>query len=144
MQDHGFCIVDLKLFSSVFAFVWCCVPCCALQSLRGLVPKEKLCAPVHITRATYISSHYWIISISGSNAKPVKIVVVLKHTQKIRISLLAGQKGRVRKRNSTLLTRRLSVWKLPMGASDTEFDRLSGKHPAVLRSTPLGVPTVYF
>ncbi len=59
-------------------------------------------------------------------------------------TLLASQKGRVRKRNSTLLTQRLSVWKLPMGTSDTEFHRLSRKHPAVLRSIPLGVPTVHF
>ncbi len=58
--------------------------------------------------------------------------------------LLAGQKGRVRKRNSTLLTRRSSVWKLPMGASDTEFDRLSRKHPAVLISILFRVPMVHF
>ncbi len=31
-----------------------------------------------------------------------------------------------------------------MGASDTEIDRLSRKHPAVLRSIPFGVPTVHF
>ncbi len=60
------------------------------------------------------------------------------------VTVLAGQKGRVRKRNSTLLTRRSSVWKLPMGASDTKFDRLSGKHPAVLISIPFGVPMVHF
>ena len=59
-------------------------------------------------------------------------------------TLLASQKGRVRKRNSTLLTRRSSMWKLPMGGSDTEFDRLGRKHPAVLRSIPFGVPTVHF
>ncbi len=58
--------------------------------------------------------------------------------------LLASQKGRVRKRNSTLLTRRSSMWKLPMGASDTEIDRLSRKHPTVLRSILLGVPMVHF
>ncbi len=29
------------------------------------------------------------------------------------------------------------MWKLPMGGSDTKFDRLSRKHPAVLRSIPL-------
>ncbi len=54
------------------------------------------------------------------------------------ITMLASQKGRVRKRNSTLLTQRSSMWKLPMGASDTEFDRLSRKHPAVLRSIHWG------
>ncbi len=60
------------------------------------------------------------------------------------VTLLASQKGRVRKRNSTLMTRQSSVWKLPMGASDTEFDHLSRKHPAVLRSIPLGVLMVHF
>ncbi len=59
-------------------------------------------------------------------------------------TVLASQKGRVRKRNSTLLTRRSSMWKLPMGGSDTKFDRLSRKHPAVLRSIPFGVPMVHF
>ncbi len=62
----------------------------------------------------------------------------------VNCSVLASQKGRVRKRNSTLLTRRSSVWKLPMGGSDTEFDHLSRKHPAVLRSILLGVPMVHF
>ncbi len=73
-----------------------------------------------------------------------KMLASVRTSEQVDLTLLASQKGRVQKRNSTLLTRRSSVWKLPMGGSDTEFDRLSRKHPAVLRSIPFGVPMVHF
>ncbi len=97
-------------------------------------PPEKACATPCM--AVRVEGH----STKKQRTSPGSV----QYRETPRTTLLASQKGRVRKRNSTLLTRLSSEWKQPMGASDTEFDRLSRKHPAVLRSILLGVPMVHF
>ncbi len=84
-------------------------------------------------------------SVLGLRARIQMVNLPVRHRPPGRTCMmLVGGKGRVPKYNSALLTRRSSMWKLLMGACDTENDHLSGKHPAVLESIPLEVPMVHF
>ncbi len=134
---------------------------CTFWNIEQFIhPSPKFCHPQNmnfLTEQTQKAGTFLGLTLSQpkevqTDQKHPKLNLILKQVLStcflsrrwVNWSVLASQKGRVQKRNSTLLTRRSSMWKLPMGTSDTEFHHLSRKHPAVLRSIPLGVSTVHF